>query len=160
LRPFDPIIKDTLKKEMLNVGVDIVTESHVKALAKTANNAITLSYTSNGEEGSAEFDTVLWAVGREPLLEKLSIENAGVTTNGKGYIVADDFQETVVRDVYALGDVCGIEQLTPGRLIKEDFTVNNSKNYVASVYELDLTSTLDYSRHCCWSPSLRPLVWR
>ncbi|GJJ70699.1 glutathione reductase (NADPH) [Entomortierella parvispora] len=113
LRPFDPIIKDTLRKEMLSIGIDIVTDSHVKALAKTADNAITVSYTSNGDEGTAEFDTVLWAVGREPLLEKLSIENAGVTTNGKGFVVADDFQETVVPDVYALGDVCGIEQLTP-----------------------------------------------
>ncbi|KAG0045085.1 Glutathione reductase [Gryganskiella cystojenkinii] len=113
LRPFDPIIKDTLKKEMLNIGIDIVTDSHVKALAKADNNAITLSYTANGEEGTAEFDTVLWAVGREPHLEKLSIENAGVTKNSKGYVVADDFQETVVPDVYALGDVCGIEQLTP-----------------------------------------------
>ncbi|KAF9113215.1 Glutathione reductase [Mortierella sp. AM989] len=113
LRPFDHIIKDTLKKEMLSVGIEIVTNSQVKGLAKSEGNAINLSYVSNGTEGTAEFDTVLWAVGREPLLEKLAIDKAGITTNDKGYIVANDFQETVVPDVYALGDVCGIEQLTP-----------------------------------------------
>ncbi|KAF9436918.1 Glutathione reductase [Entomortierella beljakovae] len=112
LRPFDPIIKDTLRKELINVGIEIVTDSHVSALAKS-ENAITLSYVSDGKEGTAEFDTVLWAIGREPLLEKLAIDKAGVTTNSKGFIVANDYQETVIPEVYALGDVCGIEQLTP-----------------------------------------------
>ncbi|KAG0014706.1 Glutathione reductase [Entomortierella chlamydospora] len=113
LRPFDHIIKDTLRKEMLNVGVEIVTKSQVKALAKSEGNAINLSYVSDGKEGVAEYDTVLWAVGREPLLEKLAVDKAGVTLNEKGYIAVNDYQETAVPDVYALGDVCGIEQLTP-----------------------------------------------
>ncbi|KAF9568347.1 Glutathione reductase [Mortierella alpina] len=113
LRSFDPIIKDTLRKEMTSIGIEIVPHSKVTALAKTENKAISVQYTSDGKEGSAEYDTVLWAVGREPLLEKLAIDKAGVTTNDKGYVVADDYQETVVPGVYALGDVCGIEQLTP-----------------------------------------------
>ncbi|KAF9924832.1 Glutathione reductase [Linnemannia zychae] len=113
LRPFDPIIKDTLRKEMTNIGVDIVTNSAVTSLAKSGEQAITVNYTSNGKEGAAEYDTVLWAIGREPLLEKLAIDKAGVTTNNKGFVVANEYQETVVPDVYALGDVCGIEQLTP-----------------------------------------------
>ncbi|KAF9103303.1 Glutathione reductase [Mortierella sp. GBA35] len=113
LRTFDPIIKDTLRKEMTSIGIEIVPKSAVTALAKNGDKAITLSYTSNNKEATAEFDTVLWAIGREPLLEKLAIDKAGVTTNKKGYIVADDYQETAIPDVYALGDVCGIEQLTP-----------------------------------------------
>ncbi|KAF9353020.1 Glutathione reductase [Mortierella sp. AD094] len=63
LRPFDHIIKDTLKKEMLNNGIEIVTKSQVKALAKSEGNAINLSYVSDGKEGTTEYDTVLWAVG-------------------------------------------------------------------------------------------------
>ncbi|KAG9319828.1 hypothetical protein KVV02_002831 [Mortierella alpina] len=113
LRTFDPIIKDTLRKEMTNIGIEIVPHSKVTALAKAEGKAISVQYTSDGKEGSAEYDTVLWAVGREPLIGKLAIDKAGVTTNDKGYVVADDYQETAVPGVYALGDVCGIEQLTP-----------------------------------------------
>ncbi|KAF9312997.1 Glutathione reductase [Podila horticola] len=113
LRPFDPIIKDTLRKEMVKIGVEIVPHAQVKSLAKAENNAITLNYVSNGQEASAEFDTVLWAIGRHPNLENLAVDKAGVTLNNKGYVVADEYQETVIPDVYALGDVCGIEQLTP-----------------------------------------------
>ena len=114
LRTFDPIIKDTLRKEMTSIGIEIVPHSKVTALAKAEGEAISVQYTSDGKEGSAVYDTVLWAVGREPLLEKLAIDKAGITTNDKGYVVANDYQETVVPGVYALGDVCGIEQLTPG----------------------------------------------
>lgn len=114
LRSFDPIIKDTLRDEMTSIGIDIVPNSAVTSLSKADDKAITLSYTSNNNAATAEYDTVLWAVGREPLLEKLAIDKAGVTTNKKGYVVADEYQETVIPGVYALGDVCGIEQLTPG----------------------------------------------
>ncbi|KAF9336382.1 Glutathione reductase [Podila minutissima] len=113
LRPFDPIIKDTLRKEMIKIGVEIVPHAKVKSLAKAENNAITLNYASNGQDASAEFDTVLWAIGRHPNLKSLALDKAGVTLNNKGYVVADEYQETVIPEVYALGDVCGIEQLTP-----------------------------------------------
>ncbi|KAI1299080.1 Glutathione reductase [Mortierella claussenii] len=113
LRSFDPIIKDTIRKEMTSVGIDIIPNSQVKALAKAEGNGINLSYVSDGKEASAEFDTVLWAVGREPLIQRLALDKAGVTLNGEGYIGVNDYQETVVPEVYALGDVCGVEQLTP-----------------------------------------------
>ncbi|KAF9430836.1 Glutathione reductase [Podila epigama] len=114
LRSFDPIIKDTLRKEMVKIGIEIVHHAKVTKLSNAADNkAITLSYTSDNQEGTAEYDTVLWAVGRHPFLDKLALDKAGVTLNEKGYVVADEYQETVVPDVYALGDVCGIEQLTP-----------------------------------------------
>ncbi|KAF9958533.1 Glutathione reductase [Modicella reniformis] len=113
LRSFDHIIKDTLKKEMLNIGIEIITDSKVKFLAKSEGNAINVNYVSNGNEDTAEYDAVLWAVGREPLVQKLDLGNTGVTLNDKGYIHVNEYQETVVPDVYALGDVCGVEQLTP-----------------------------------------------
>lgn len=115
LRSFDHIIKDTLKKEMLNIGIDIITNSQVKSLTKSEGSAINVNYVSNGNEGTTEYDTVLWAIGREPLVPRLKLGEAGVTLNDEGYIHVNEYQETVVPGVYALGDVCGVEQLTPGK---------------------------------------------
>ncbi|KAG0238488.1 hypothetical protein B0O80DRAFT_392765 [Mortierella sp. GBAus27b] len=113
LRPFDHIIKDTLKKEMVKVGIEIVTNSKVTSLAKSESGAINVNYVSEGKEGTTEYDTVLWAIGREPLVERLKLNEAGVTLNDKGYIHVNEYQETVKPEIYALGDVCGVEQLTP-----------------------------------------------
>ena len=53
------------------------------------------------------------AIGREPLTADLNLEAAGVKTDERGYIPTDEFQETGVEGVYALGDVTGRAQLTP-----------------------------------------------
>eukprot|EP01070_Trichotokara_eunicae_P002347 Trichotokara_eunicae@DN2577_c0_g1_i2.p1 len=37
----------------------------------------------------------------------------GVKLNDKGYIIADEFQNTTAKGVHALGDICGLIELTP-----------------------------------------------
>lgn len=117
LRSFDPIIKDTLLKEMQNVGVNFVFDSDVRAISQNGDSK-RVQYLSDGVEGEKEFDCVLWAVGREPNIDRLNLKAAGVTTKDNGYIVVDEYQNTSVAGVYALGDVCGEAELTPGKTIR------------------------------------------
>lgn len=56
---------------------------------------------------------MLAAVGRHPLTEYLNLSAVGVETGKGGYITVDDFQNTSVAGIYALGDVAGKVQLTP-----------------------------------------------
>lgn len=55
------------------------------------------------------FDQVLVAIGRHPYIETLNLGAlGGVETVGqKGHIKTNDFQETSIPNLYALGDVCG-----------------------------------------------------
>ncbi len=50
---------------------------------------------------------VLLAVGRVPNTDDLGLENAGVTTDERGYILVDDQLRTNVPGIYALGDCNG-----------------------------------------------------
>jgi pyruvate/2-oxoglutarate dehydrogenase complex dihydrolipoamide dehydrogenase (E3) component len=50
---------------------------------------------------------VLLAVGRRPNTDDLNLENAGVKTDTRGYIVVDDFLATNVPGIWALGDCNG-----------------------------------------------------
>ena len=50
---------------------------------------------------------MLIAAGRTPNSDTLDLEKTGVLTNDKGYITTDDFLETNVRGIFALGDVIG-----------------------------------------------------
>jgi glutathione reductase (NADPH) len=67
--------------------------------------------TDKGEK--IEVDTVLWAIGRHPLTQNLGLESAGVKTDEKGDIVVDEYQNTNVKNIYAIGDVQGKWLLTP-----------------------------------------------
>jgi len=69
----------------------------------------------HGEDGTKQgpFDTVLWAIGREPVTSELGLESAGVATDDRGCIPTDAFQDTNVAGIHAVGDVTGHDELTP-----------------------------------------------
>lgn len=53
------------------------------------------------------------ATGRVPVTSALKLERAGITPLKSGHIAVDEFQNTTVKGVLALGDVCGRVELTP-----------------------------------------------
>ncbi|ORY94964.1 glutathione-disulfide reductase [Syncephalastrum racemosum] len=113
LRKFDPVIKENLLQEMQNTGIDFVFDSSVTALRKT-DSGIAVEYDAKDQSGSKEVDTVLWAIGRGPHSSKMNLDKVGIETDPKrGYIKVDEAQNTSSPGIYALGDVCGIFELTP-----------------------------------------------
>ncbi|WP_125611261.1 mycothione reductase [Specibacter cremeus] len=60
---------------------------------------------------SIEAEVLLVATGRRPNGERLGVTRAGVQLDGHGRVVVDDFQQTNVEGVYALGDVSSHHQL-------------------------------------------------
>ncbi|MEV8612782.1 mycothione reductase [Amycolatopsis sp. NPDC051373] len=52
-----------------------------------------------------ESDLILVAIGRTPNSDVLDVAATGVTTKASGHVAVDDYQETVVPGIYALGDM-------------------------------------------------------
>jgi NAD(P) transhydrogenase len=52
-------------------------------------------------------DVLLYALGRTANVDMLDIENAGVKTNEKGYVVVNALFQTSAQHIYAVGDVIG-----------------------------------------------------
>lgn len=101
---------------MQNVGVNFVFDSDVRGISQSTfeGSSKIVKYVSDGKEGEKEFDCVLWAIGRKPNVEGLDLKAAGVKTKQKGHIEVDEYQNTSVAGIHALGDVCGLAELTPG----------------------------------------------
>jgi len=55
---------------------------------------------------------LIWATGRHSKTDALNLDAAGVKTEN-GYVTTDEFQNTNVPGIYALGDVTGRVALTP-----------------------------------------------
>lgn len=66
---------------------------------------------TNGME--AVFDQVLFATGRTPNTGGLGLEAAGVRIGRRGEIVVDEYSQTDVPSIHAVGDVTNRIQLTP-----------------------------------------------
>ena len=110
LRGFDPILFTTLTDEMKREGVNIVSETLIKGLEKSDEGIDVLTYEG---ERLAGFDCVIWAIGRRPLTAQLNLPAAGVFHDDAGYIPTDQWEDTNIKGIYAIGDVNGKAQLTP-----------------------------------------------
>ncbi len=66
---------------------------------------------TNGKE--EVFDHVMFATGRAPNTDDMGLEEAGVELGRKGQIVVDEYSQTKVPSIYAIGDVTDRVQLTP-----------------------------------------------
>jgi dihydrolipoamide dehydrogenase len=59
----------------------------------------------DGKEEEAEFDKVLVAVGRKPLVQGLGADELGIRLDPMGFIIVDENYRTSVPGVYAIGDL-------------------------------------------------------
>ena len=107
---FDPMVGESLADSMQQEGICLRLQFEVAALERRADGLALVPRTGEPLTG---FDTILWAVGRAPNSAGLGLEAAGVETQPNGLIKVDDFQNTNVPGIHALGDVTGREPLTP-----------------------------------------------
>jgi glutathione reductase (NADPH) len=110
LRSFEVMLAAALMKQMREDGVEIVDHA-VPAQVRRVQQHHEL-WTADGRI-LGPFGCVLWAVGREPLVDDLALDKAGVRQFDDGYVIVNRFQETNVRGIYAIGDVTGQAALTP-----------------------------------------------
>ena len=119
LRKFDPMVQETLTKRYEDAGVKIHKNhkgfKEVVSLKEGKGEKKLLKLIGNdGEE--TEVNELLWAIGRAPEIERLNPAKVGVGQSSKGHIKVDAYQNTSIKGIYALGDVTGQAELTPGTL--------------------------------------------
>ncbi len=109
LRGFDDDVRAHLADEMEKRGIKVVLGCSHQSIEKT--DAGLVSTFNNGL--TFESDVVLFATGRDPYVEGLGLENAGVKLNDKGAIAVDAHSKTNVDSIWAVGDVTDRINLTP-----------------------------------------------
>ena len=110
LRTFDKDIVDVLVDEMAKSGPTLHTHANATEVVKNADDSLTISF-DNGE--TITVDCLIWAIGRAANTSGFGLEKTGVKLTEKGTIYSDDFENTSVPGIYALGDVTGKLDLTP-----------------------------------------------
>lgn len=128
LKGFDDDIVEVLTDVMTKDGITFHTGVNPTKIEKGEGLTVHLD---GGENLNVE--CLIWATGRVPATDTINLEALGVATNAKGQIITDEFQNTNVNGIYAVGDIIenGIE-LTPvavaaGRRLSERL-FNNKPN--------------------------------
>ena len=99
----DEEVSKELAKVFKKQGIDIQTGAEVTNV-DTSGKGCKVTYKQNGKENTLEADVVLSAVGIQPNLENIGLEDLGIKTE-KGIVVVDDYYGTNVDGIYAIGDI-------------------------------------------------------
>ena len=109
LRGFDRQARDLATLQLGQIGIDLRLNVNPDGLERAGDRIrVTLN------DGMAEdVDAVFWATGRDPYTGGLGLENTGVHRRPNGAIAVDEWSQTSVPSIFAVGDVTDRVNLTP-----------------------------------------------
>lgn len=109
LRGFDEDMRTALAEALVAQGVTLHCGTvPTRVTQKGAAYDVELQ---NGTH--IETDLVFWAIGRQPNTKGLGLQAAGVAVSKTGAVIVDAEQQTSTPGIYAIGDVCNAQNLTP-----------------------------------------------
>jgi glutathione reductase (NADPH) len=111
LKSFDVALQTSLREHMEASGIVLARCSEVVRVELSSKGERVLVTHDNRRLGP--FDCIIWAIGRVPCTPGIGLETLGVRTDPEGHAVVDEFQNTNVSGIYAVGDVTGRMALTP-----------------------------------------------
>jgi len=109
LRGFDHDVRRVVGSELQKKGVRLMLEAEVESIRKTGSG---LELTLQGGE-TLEADQVMYATGRVPNVRDLGLRDIGVEFRADGRVVVDEYSQTNIENIYAVGDVTSRVNLTP-----------------------------------------------
>jgi glutathione reductase (NADPH) len=110
LRSYDQELVEKLVGISREKGIDIRFDFPFLGIDKRADGSLLVK---GGEAGDVETDLVLVAIGRAPNTMALGLETAGVALDKNVAVIVDEYFQTNVPSIHAVGDVINRVQLTP-----------------------------------------------
>ena len=110
LRGYDESMRDRLLQISTFKGIQFRFNAEFRGIRKNDDGSLTVSMTNHDD---IEVDCVMFATGRLPNTEGLGLEQLGVELTERGAVKVDQYSQSTVDSIYAVGDVTDRIQLTP-----------------------------------------------
>ena len=125
----DKEISRRLQSFLTRSGITVYTNAKVLSIN---NNG--LSFDNKGNTTEAQFDKVLLSIGRRANINNIGLENCNIEVSRKG-IVTNEYFETNVKGIYAIGDCNGKVMLAhyasfSGKVVIDHILGKDINNYL------------------------------
>ena len=108
----DPEIAERVKQRFESDGVNVMVDTKATAVEKNADGDKVLVCERDGETLTLPFDEIIVAVGRAANSEGFGLQELGIRTRKNGTIETNEFLQSDMPNIYAVGDVAGPYQFT------------------------------------------------
>jgi dihydrolipoamide dehydrogenase len=124
LEPIDEEIGRRFAQTLPGQGIEVKIGATVKAIEKKGRVLRVVWDTPEGEQG-VDGQMVLMATGRAPYTNGLNLSELGLQMD-KGAVKVNEYLETNIKDVYAIGDVLGKHMLAHIASYEGEVAVENA----------------------------------
>ena len=100
----DKEISNQFQKILIKQGIDFKLSTAFKKINKKNGKLYIAIETQQGQASEISCDKVLISIGRKPYTFGLNLEEVGVKTDDKGFIVTKNNFQTSVDNIFAIGD--------------------------------------------------------
>ena len=100
----DDDVSRLIDREFRKQNLNIHLGSFVKG-SKKIRKGVALEIEIDGKVNSVDYEKVIVAVGRRPFTENLLSESINLSLDEKGFVPVNDFCQTSIDNVYAVGDI-------------------------------------------------------
>ena len=117
---------------------NVFTEVAAQEVLEEGESKVVVTENKQGVEQRFKGDELLVATGRTPNTDKLEAEEAGLETDERGFLKVDEYMETGVDGVYALGDIAGNYMFKHSANLEAEHVFKNS--HAGNEYPVDYTA--------------------
>ncbi len=103
----DPDVAEEVTRLLREEGIQVLLESRARRVAASRSGGVEVLAETPAGDRALEGTHILVAMGRRPNTEELDLPAAGVEMDERGYVKTNEYLETNVPHIYALGDVKG-----------------------------------------------------
>ncbi len=107
----DPECVKVVERKITKRGGVILKNTRAESCKKLPGGGVAVTVSAEGKSQILECDQVLVAVGMKPRSRELGLEELGVQIDPRGFVPTDEFCQTNIKGVYAIGDVSGAPML-------------------------------------------------
>ncbi|HET8708220.1 MAG TPA: dihydrolipoyl dehydrogenase [Pseudomonadales bacterium] len=100
----DKQLSKELSKQLTKQGFDIRLGARVTS-TEVKGDQVELHYTDKDGDHTEVFDNVIVAVGRRPVTQGVFASDSGVQLDERGFVYVNNYCQTTVPGVYAIGDL-------------------------------------------------------
>lgn len=111
---------DLLVRSLTSKGIKIKCSVKVESVEKCGD-----AYMVRTSAGNIDAECVISAAGRRANTEGLALENAGITPEKNGTIAVNEYLETKIPHIFAIGDVIGGYMLAHAAYAEAEVAVSN-----------------------------------
>lgn len=117
----DPDVAEEVTKILREDGIEVVLEANTRQVKQTEAGQVQLDIKTPKGERVLTGSHLLVVAGRVPNTNSLNLEAAGVRTDERGFVQVNEYLETNISGIFALGDVKGGPAFTP--IAFDDFRI-------------------------------------